>query len=169
MGECKLDLLSSESASHDDESGPALTRTNEQRRVLMNRKQMITLWLMAIALSLVSLAHGLDKGDLFYTFVLPIVLMGGTLLYQLRDRSSSGKSTAEGKVTRLLLLLIGANLLLSAYLLRRGVGIEESVADIWSQTYTIHSQTSSLESDIASVASALEDLRSDVSVLAYSR
>jgi hypothetical protein len=135
----------------------------------MNRRQMITLWLMAVAFALISVAHGLDKGSVFYTFVVPIALLGGTLLYQFRDKPRSDQSTVGSQSTRLLLVLIGVNLLLSAYLLRRGIGVDDSVAAIAYQTYSIDSQTSSLESDIANVAAVLEDVRSDVRELAYAR
>ena len=135
----------------------------------MNRKQTITLWIVVVSLSLISIVHGLDEQNGFYTFVVPILLVGGMLLYQLRDKPASDKLVEGARATRLLFMLIIVNLALITFLLRQGIDVASTVAAIEDRTYSIDSQASSLEANLADVASALEDVKMEVSVLAFSR
>lgn len=123
----------------------------------MNKKQMRVLWIMAVLISLISLGYGLDENDPVLVSV-PVILIGGVLIYEFRDKDKSDDGTPL--TTSKLLFLIWAILAFQAMFLMAQYRTGRSV---WKEVHAIEGDVSSMEGNLSNIESNVSEIQNDVS------
>ena len=128
----------------------------------MNSKQIAVLWVMAVLISLVSFAHGERTGNEFYNLVVPILLIGGMLVFQFGDKKEAeGRNTSAGRLG-VVLLALNTTLLVHA-LFGGGIAAAQEPIDLSG----IEGQVESVDSKADDIGDALTQLQA--SCVAISR
>jgi len=123
----------------------------------MNKRQMIILWVVVLLLSAIAFVQGDRERDRrFIRFGIPIILIGGTLIYQFRDKD---QRNAPIRTKNILTILVVITLFQTVLLLAQTRELSRtysklddaasSLDDIQSNTTEIESETSSIESDVS--------------------
>jgi hypothetical protein len=74
----------------------------------MNKKQTVVLWICVLLISLILVGDGIDTHDTLEAAACPVILIGGAMLYQFRDR---GTAQPLNKTERAATVLIALDLL----------------------------------------------------------
>lgn len=79
----------------------------------MNKRQMVVLWISVLLLSAAAVIQGAEADDLFMAIAVPVVLIGGTLIYHFREK----KQAEPRSPTRKLLTAVVGMLLVQTLLI----------------------------------------------------
>jgi hypothetical protein len=130
----------------------------------VNKRQTQIVGVATVLLAGVSVQQGIENEDAFLTFALPIILIAGLLVFELRDKAADRLEPAETAIrkARLIPLLFAAQFLcvaftaVVAYQARSAAEDAESAASSTGQ----ENDLSSVESSLSSVDSKLDDIES---------
>ena len=130
----------------------------------MNKKQMVVLWLMVLVLSMAAVYEGTETHDTFVGTGVPVLLIGSTLLYQFRDRSSVQRISTD----RLLSVVVGLLLIQTLLILNQNRSLKRSeshIEDVANYLGDINTRLSDVDDSISDIKSVLDDVDSDVQAL----
>lgn len=129
----------------------------------MNRRQEIALWVVGCIAATVSGVEGQENGDWFFTYLVPVLIVGALLLFSLRTRTAT---TGVNKATAAKILLL---VLLFGYVRHRLSFIEDSIGEaasgareLQAAIYEVKSETEDTKAAVSDVELKVDEIVDDL-------